>query len=178
MGVMPPFASLTDGDCCRFKKGNGMFCPSDVSSFPWMEYAFQEFGTREIGGRRDNAAIVRYLATVGLGSHHDETAWCSAFANWCMQQAGIPGSRRANARSWLNWGGYCLGTPHYGCVAILWRGRRNSWQGHVGFYVGIRGRKILLLGGNQGHSVSIKEYDRDRLLGYRWPQGYALPNIF
>ncbi len=155
-----------------------MFCPHDFTPFPWMEYAWQEFGVREIRGRRHNSRIVTYLASVGLGHHGDETAWCSAFTNWCIAQAGIRGTRRANARSWLTWGGMCLGVPHYGCVTVLWRGSRNSWKGHVGFYVGNLGNQIFLLGGNQGNAVSIKGYNRNRLLGYRWPMDMPLPNIF
>lgn len=156
-----------------------MFCPRDFSAFPWMEYAWKEYGTREVAGaRRHNPRIVEFLASVGLGGSGDETPWCSAFANWCMQQAGFTGSGRANARSWLDWGGMCLGFPHYGCVTVLWRVSRTSWQGHVGFYVGSLGDQIFLLGGNQGNSVSIAGYSRTRLLGYRWPEGFPLPSIF
>lgn len=155
-----------------------MFCPNNFDAFPWMEYAYGEYGVREVRGNRDNARIVTYLASVGLSHHHDETAWCSAFVNWCVEQAGLTGTGRANARSWLNWGGFCLGFPHYGCITILWRVRRNGWQGHVGFYVGQIKDKIFLLGGNQGNSVSIKPYGIDRLLGYRWPADYELANIF
>jgi uncharacterized protein (TIGR02594 family) len=156
-----------------------MFCPSDFTPYPWMEFAYQELGAgvREIAGPRTNANIAAYLAVVGLGTAGDETPWCSAFANWCMIQAGIGGSGRPNARSWLSWGGMCLAAPRYGAVSVLWRGSKSGWQGHVGFYVGSQSNKILLLGGNQGNSVSLASYSRDRVLGYRWPQGFELPDI-
>lgn len=90
-----------------------------------------------------------------------------------MEQARIRGTNRANARSWLNWGGMCLERPAYGAVTVLWRVRRRHWKGHVGFYVGQEGSNLLLLGGNQGNAVSIRSYPADRLLGYRWAIGYT-----
>lgn len=152
-------------------------CPSDFSPFPWMEHAFRELGTREVAGTRDSRRIQEYLATVNLGASHDETPWCSAFANWCMQQADIQGTGRANARSWLSWGNAnaCLSRPCFGAVTILWRGQRHGWRGHVAFYVGDWQGQISLLGGNQGNRVSIREYDAGRVLGYRWPASHPLP---
>ena len=146
-----------------------MFCPADFSPYPWLEYAFAEYGVRETAGAGTTANIARYLATVGLAGHSDETAWCSAFVNWCMEQAGIRGTGRANARSWLDWGGICLGFPTYGCVTVLWRESPTSWKGHVGFYMGREGSQVVLLGGNQGNAVSIRNYPESRVLGYRWP---------
>src|SRR2546428_8462821 len=128
-----------------------MYCPSDFTPFPWMKYALQEYGVREVTGTGCNASIAAYFTTVGLGPD-DETSWCSAFANWCMKQAGIKGTGRATARSWLHWGNLSLGIPCYGAVTVLWRGKPNSWQGHVAFYVGTQGKKLLLLGGNQGNA--------------------------
>ena len=152
-------------------------CPSDFTPFPWMQYAFEEIGTREVRGHHDNRRIQEYLATVNLGHNHDETAWCSAFANWCMRQAGIQGTGRANARSWLTWANTdaCLDRPCFGAVTILWRGQRNGWQGHVAFYTGESQGKLLLLGGNQNNQVCIREYAANRVLGYRWPASHPLP---
>jgi hypothetical protein len=39
--------------------------------------------------------------------------------------------------------------------------------GHVGFYAGIEANDVLVLGGNQGDSVSIAPYLKSRLLGVR-----------
>ena len=68
-----------------------MYTPADFTPFPWMEYALQEYGTREIAGRRSNPRVEEYLRSVG-NHGSDETAWCSAFVNWCMEQAGIRGT--------------------------------------------------------------------------------------
>lgn len=140
---------------------------------PWMNIADRELGTVEIAGPGDNPRIVEYHGATSLKSPDDETPWCSAFANWCMKQAGILGTNRANARSWLNWG-VEIAKPRPGCVVVLWRESPNSAKGHVAFYVGedqANPAKIRLLGGNQGDKVSITSYDKARVLSYRWPKG-------
>ena len=151
--------------------------PSQFRSAPWLEWAFLALGEHRIPGVRHNPVVVDFLRVVGHGQAGDETSWCSAFANWCMRQSGITGSGAANARSWLDWGNFSLGQPVLGCVTILWREQPTSWKGHVGFYVGEAGDRLLILGGNQTNAsrVTISPYPRSRLLGYRWPAGRPLP---
>lgn len=142
----------------------------------WMQYAIAEIGVKETPGPGDTPRILDYLSTVALPSSllHDSTAHCSAFVNWVMKQAGIPGTGSAAARSWLEWGD-ALYEPTYGCVVILWRKKVDSPFGHVGFFTALRGRSVVLLGGNQGDTVSISPYLETRVLGYRWPHGVAKP---
>ncbi|HET9319482.1 MAG TPA: TIGR02594 family protein [Bryobacteraceae bacterium] len=143
----------------------------DYSRCPWLEYAASEVraGVREdTRPGHSNPRIDEYLSTVGMGD--DDTPWCSAFVNWSMMQAGIPGTGKANARSWLHWG-TAIVDCRLGAVAVLSRGN-NNWQGHVTFYVGDNGANLLCLGGNQGNAVCVRPYARTRLLGMRWPFGY------
>ena len=144
---------------------------------PWLEWAFLALGERAIAGaRRNNPSVVDFLRTVGQGSNGDETAWCSAFVNWCVVQAGISGTGNALARSWLKWGDQALIRPVFGCVTVLRRSDPHHWGGHVGFYVGEEGDDLVLLGGNQKPSkVTIAAYPKARLLGFRWPAGMAQP---
>lgn len=138
---------------------------------PWMMIALRELGVREHAGTsRDNPRIVQYLATVQkMAVLHDETPWCSAFVNWTLKQAGVPGTGRANARSWLNYG-KPIQQPQFGSVAVLWREQPNSEKGHVAFYCGPSGSAgVWLLGGNQSNCVSIQHYPNRRVLAYRWP---------
>jgi len=142
----------------------------DFSNCPWLEFAA---GEAQAGVREDtrpghsNPRVDEYLRTVGLGD--DETAWCSAFVNWSVTQAGIPGTGRANARSWLHWG-EAIVDCRLGAVAVFSRGS-SSWKGHVSFYVGDNGGNLLCLGGNQSNAVCVRPYARSRLLGLRWPAG-------
>lgn len=142
--------------------------PSDEHE--WIKIARKELGTKELPGHADNPRIIQYLKATSIQpvEFHDEIAWCSAFACWCMEQAGIRSTRRANARSWLDWG-RPIDQPEDGCVAVFARGNHPA-QGHVGFVVGVEADGDLqLLAGNQGNAVSIKLQPRARLLGLRMP---------
>jgi uncharacterized protein (TIGR02594 family) len=157
---------------------NSMQTPSDFTPFPWMKIALGEFGQRENPAQNENnPRISKYFATVGLsGARDDETAWCSAFVNWCMTTAGFMGTGKGAARSWLTWGNSCLSGPVYGAITVLWRTNPSSWEGHVAFCVGESGSNLILFGGNQNNAVGLKPYPKSRLLGYRWPTGFPVPN--
>lgn len=137
----------------------------DFSDRPWMAYAIAELGVTEAAGAANNPRVVKYLKTVGYSD--DSVPWCSAFVNWCMQQAKYKGTDKPNARSWLNWvGALPMASPQLGAVTIFTR----EGGGHVGFYVNTEGDDILVLGGNQkGDAVNVRPYAKSRLLGYRWP---------
>ena len=142
-----------------------------MTAHHWLDIAKGEIGEAEIPGDAHNPRIVQYHQETSLKASDDETPWCSSFIGWVMMQAGLSGTGRANARSWLDWGEK-LDHPVLGCVVIFWRGSKDGWQGHVGLYMGEDSRgRILTLGGNQGNKVSIAPYAKDRLLGYRWPSG-------
>lgn len=142
----------------------------DISEPKWMTIARREIGTKEFSGTADNPEVVKYLKSVDTLSRshqrNDETPWCSAFVNWCMEEVDIEGTESAAARSWLNWGKK-LSTPTVGCVVVLWRKKRSSFMGHVGFFVKETSDKIFILGGNQSDAVNIKPFSKNRLLGYR-----------
>ena len=147
--------------------------PASFEAFPWMRYANEEYNQAEVTGVTDNARIVQYLGTVGLGNNHDETPWCAAFVNWCLRQAGLSGSGRANARSFLGaWNAMSLSEPSYGCVTVLSR-PPNPAHGHVAFYGGRDGGNVVLLGGNQSDRVKISNYPVARVLAYCLPAGYS-----
>lgn len=134
-----------------------------------FEFAKKEIGVHETGD--NNPKIIQYLHSVDLDESEqetEETPWCSAFANWCIQKAGGKGTRNAMARSWLTWGKK-LDKPEVGCIVVLWRGSKNSESGHVAFFVGYSDDKqmIKLCGGNQSDAVCIKEYAIDKVLGFR-----------
>jgi uncharacterized protein (TIGR02594 family) len=142
---------------------------------PWLRFAAMELGQTELEGRKQNERVLDYQKAVGNPAR-EEVAWCSAFANWCMLHAGVHGTGMPNARSWLSWG-EALKAPEYGCVTVFSR-PPEAWQGHVAFYIGSKPGSIAVLGGNQSSpgspdGVCIKDYPQSRLLGYRWPIGFA-----
>jgi uncharacterized protein (TIGR02594 family) len=137
----------------------------------WLAVAFDEVGTKEIPGDGHNPRIIEYHQTTTLKATEDEVPWCSSFANWVMKQIGVRGTGSAAARSWQTWG-RPLSQPVYGCVVVMRRGK-NPGAGHVGFYLGDVGHDyIRILGGNQGDAVTVANFKRSSVIGYRWPLEY------
>lgn len=139
----------------------------DGSGYPWWEIARRELGVKEAAGAADNPRIVQYLRSTTLdeqAARNDETPWCSAFVNWCVEQSGYEGTNSSWARSWLHWG-RPVERPTLGCIVVLTR----EGGGHVGFYAGEEGEYLKIFGGNQSNEVRVSLYARTRLLGYRAP---------
>ena len=134
----------------------------------------QKVGMNE---RDQNAALSEYMANGGVNLDPAVTAWCAAVINASLEQAGVEGTGKLNARSYLDWGDP-VDTPQRGDVAVFARGDPDGWQGHVGFYDSANeDGTVNILGGNQGDAVSIKPYSTDRLLGYRRAPGQPQPGV-
>jgi uncharacterized protein (TIGR02594 family) len=133
------------------------------------ELARAEIGTKEVPGSAHNQAVVDYFAEVGHSwVQDDETAWCAAFVGAMLKRAGMPQTGKLNARSYLDWGQPVdPDQAKPGDVVVFWRGDKNGWQGHVGFFVRRDGGQIIVLGGNQSNRVSEAGYAASRLLGVR-----------
>lgn len=135
---------------------------------PWLIVARGERGTEEISGPEHNPKILEYHSTLKEPFTTDEISWCSSIMNWCFIQVGIKGTDSALARSWLRWG-IPLDKPRPGAVMIYERGD-EPWMGHVNLYTGEDSRYYFGIGGNQGNTVNITRYPKDKLLGIRWPK--------
>jgi uncharacterized protein (TIGR02594 family) len=130
--------------------------------------ALGEIGVKEIPGTKDNPEVLKYFNEIGFDGAKlkDETAWCSAFANWVAKKANLRHSKKLNARSWLQVG-TAVTTPEIGDVVVFWRGSKKSWQGHVAFFIRETQDWVYVLGGNQSNQVKISAYPKERVLGYR-----------
>jgi uncharacterized protein (TIGR02594 family) len=119
----------------------------------------------------DQAAIQDFLQTGGVNLDPVTTAWCAAFVNASLGQAGMEGTGKLNARSFMDWG-EGVDQPQRGDVAVFSRGDPSSGLGHVGFFDGYNpDGTIRVLGGNQGDKVSVANYTADNLLGFRRAPG-------
>jgi len=121
-------------------------------------------------GTESNPLITEcYKAVDGLDNPEmlddSKTAWCSAWMNKKIQDAGGKGTRSSAARSWLRWGQE-VKEPKVGDIVIFKRGN-SSWQGHVAFYLSMDEDYIRVLGGNQHNTVKISYYPKKDLLGFR-----------
>ena len=133
-------------------------------------------GVREIPGTPDNPQVLAMLRLDSAWAQNDEVPWCSAFVNYIAWLLRLPRSKSLAARSWLSVGRPIgLDEAKVGFdVVILSRGRAPqpgpeviAAQGHVGFFAGRSLDHFSLLGGNQGDTVSVGQYDVGRVLGVR-----------
>ena len=146
------------------------------SASDWMDVARQEAALSadkrsEIPGPQSNPRILKYFE-VGASwfdpENGDETDWCAAFVNFCLETSGYVGTNHPGARSFF-WNKkrqfIKLDAPRKFSVAV----RRYApfddanWEtgaGHVGFVVDYSDSDVTLLGGNQGNTVKVKTFPR------------------
>jgi uncharacterized protein (TIGR02594 family) len=139
-----------------------------------IQTALSQYGVKETVGSKDHPQIINYFTSLGFDGNklHDETAWCSAYANWVAKTAGYEFSGQLTARSWLTVG-VSTATPEIGDVVVLWRVAPKSWKGHVGFFIKETKRYVYVLGGNQSNKVCIKAYPKNRVLDYKKLRTYG-----
>jgi len=140
------------------------------------ELAQRFVGTQEVNGTTSNPQVLAMLRLDDAWPEDDSVPWCSAFTNYVAWLLRLPRSKSLRARSWLSVGeviAFENADPGFD-VVIFKRGSGTQpgadvidAPGHVGFYAGTEGTKVLVLGGNQGDSVSITAYPKSRLLGVR-----------
>ncbi len=183
----PAMLPATPTIAARSKEGKGeplaLIEPAEGLA-PWMKYALAEAkrfkGINEAYIEKTinyHKEIKDHLVTM-VG---DDNAWCSAFANWCLMQAGYPienpketgffdragdmgraeGFRHSRVK-----GGTSVANPlyirveepAYGVIAIE---TSSTGHGHhVGFVYGIAANGwICLLGGNQSSTIKFSNFN-------------------
>jgi uncharacterized protein (TIGR02594 family) len=132
----------------------------------------------EIPGSANNPRIVLYHSTTqgDAAENVDETAWCSSFVNYCVEQAGFSGTDSKWARDWheSDWGSVVTDDPEEGDIVVWRRVGAGDDGGHVGFFVNADASGIQVLGGNQSDRVRIQRYPRNGTLD---PYTYTLLSI-
>lgn len=136
--------------------------------FPWLKVAYAEFGTREVPGAKHNPRIVEYLMSTDLAQKYpslpDETDWCAAFVNWCIERTGLPSTNSAVVHPWRSWGKASPVPPKRGAVTtFLWD---DGWA-HVSFLLGEISNYVVCLGGNQSDAVWISVYHKKYVTSHR-----------
>lgn len=130
---------------------------------------------RERPGALDNPFVQWAHSLCGLSADTpDSVAWCSSWVNAIAWMLRLPRSKSARARSWLQVGRpVTLTEAKVGYdVVIFKRGTDHGPDvidapGHVGIYAGWDNDGILVLGGNQGDTVSVARFSALALLGVR-----------
>ncbi len=134
---------------------------------PWMDAAYEEM-KQEIQETGDNPEILKYFDYTQLkgsaASKTDQTAWCAAFVNYCLEKSGTTGTMHALAFSFKNWGEK-IQNPAFGSIAI-------HKKSHVGFVIGKNNKgSIVLLGGNQNNAVNMSPFLLGGIDRYVYPSG-------
>lgn len=147
------------------------------------DLASRFIGLEELPGKSFNPAILAMLKLDQEWPQDDEVPWCGGFANYVAWLLRLPRSKDLRARSWLRVGmaiHLTEAAPGWDLV-ILQRGggpqpgpEEIDAPGHVGFFAGVDGDTIHLLGGNQGNTVSVAGFPKGRVLGVRrlWQPEY------
>lgn len=115
-----------------------------------------------------NPVIVLFFVATRTAPAGDTTPWCAAFVNWCLNRAGLEGSKSAASQSFLGWGrpvwsksdGGMPTEAETGDIA-LFRRQSDPTKGHVCFFKQVSAGQpscIEVLGGNQ-----IKGQGKNRL---------------
>lgn len=147
------------------------------TGMPWLLEAYNLMGTRERPGRGSNEAIMGWAQALELTSYNDDDIpWCGLFVAHCvgsqLTDEALPGNP-LGARKWESFG---VGTtPQLGSVLVFWRGSRDGWLGHVGFYWAEDDDAYHVLGGNQSNAVTVSRLSKRRLLQARWPKTVSRP---
>jgi uncharacterized protein (TIGR02594 family) len=143
-------------------------CGSPVPE--WLQAAEAYKGLREVPGSGNNQTILDWAEDLDIHYPGDDIPWCGLFVGHCIGSS-LPGTKLPDnilgARKWLSYGQEC--EPVYGAILVFWRGSKNGWKGHVGFYYGEDDEAYHVLGGNQSNGVNVTRIAKNRLLEARWP---------
>ena len=133
-------------------------------------------GLSEVAGAVHNPQIMAMLRTDNAWPDADEVPWCSAFVNYICWLISLPRSKSLRARSWLSVGQQIdIDSAMVGFDIVIFKRGKDPQPGpevieapgHVGFYYGHTEDQVVILGGNQGDSVSVAKYPISSVLGVR-----------
>jgi uncharacterized protein (TIGR02594 family) len=139
-------------------QGSGMMGGGQAAA---LQLASQYLGMNET---TDRQTIAAFLKAGGAALDPKLEAWCAAFVNSSLQQAGIRGSGSAVANSFQNWGTPVPASQVMpGDVVLETKGKGpGQVGGHVGLGTGkYGGGKIGMLSGNSGNKVTDKMIPAD-----------------
>ncbi len=145
------------------------FLSDSLISNPLIQEARKFYGEEEIEGAKHNTAILLFFKESGNANiTSDEISWCSVFISYCAKKAGLSYTKKATAKSWLDYG-QKIRNPEPGDLVVFWREDPDSWKGHVAIFLSIdpENKEIICLGGNQDGKVCIRQYSEEYVLGFR-----------
>jgi uncharacterized protein (TIGR02594 family) len=149
----------------------------------WMQWAMREAtdGIEEEPNKDNRGPVIqRYIKLAKTGREGDP--YCAIFVNAALEQAGIPGTESAMARSFETSKRFVkLDGPCPGCIVTFWRGSRSSGKGHTGFYDSENDTHVFVLGANQDDDCNVSGFPKKGstlgLVGYYYPASLPKPAV-
>lgn len=120
-----------------------------------------------MGLNENNPVLKQYLQKANPNLDPSVTPWCAGFVGSVLNASGLKGTGSLMAKSYLNYG-QPTDKPQIGDIVVLNR-TDDPKLGHVGFFAGMDGNNVKILGGNQGNQVSVKSFPASSVAGYRQP---------
>ncbi len=140
------------------------------------DIGIQEWVKAPGGARRSNPVVEQWIEAVA-GKRLDaiRTPWCAYWLGFRLQEDGHPSTKSGMARSYLSYGEQLdpddADKWKEGDIVVLWRGRSDDGiTGHVGFLLYYTHDTVILVGGNQGDTVSIQAFPRSKVIGVCRPR--------
>ena len=149
-----------------------------------LAVAAANIGRGEEGGNNSGPFVEMLHGKEYDGDDDNDGAWCAAFVSWCFEKACaemkkvMPFKRSGVAKVlWRRIGeaGSFVDQPEAGDVVCWDRGKRGSWQGHIGFVVKVEDGILHPIEGNVGRYPSkVRRFMHDlerqpRLEGFARP---------
>jgi hypothetical protein len=146
-----------------------------------LSIAVEELGNGEEGGNNSGPHVEGYMGKKWDNDDDDDGAWCAHFVSWCFEQAAkrlkvkLPFKRSGGAKALfrnIKRSGHETKDPLPGDVVCWDRGKRGSWQGHIGFVEKAENGIVYTIEGNVGRYPSkvkrlTHDIDKDdRLIGF------------
>lgn len=147
----------------------------DIGPLPKLvENALQYLGIREVKGEKNNHVIMDMARGLGVSDIYtnDDIAWCAIFINHLLRISQKPpldtkGDKYnlLRAKSLITWGySVPIDQAKLGDVVVIDR----EGGGHVFILLAFtKNGNLVGIGGNQSNSVSIAEFDKDRVIAVR-----------
>lgn len=151
--------------------------PTAVIVPKWIRVGLGEIGTIEdTRSGQSNPGVEKYHAITRAGKADDGVAWCASYAGWCLEMAGVTSTKNKAASSYISYGDACL--MRFGSILVFGKADPDAkGTGHVGFGMGISGKYVYVLGGNQRNEVNISPRLVSTVVAIRWPKSIELPSL-
>ena len=155
-----------------------------------LQVAIANIGHGEEGGNNSGPFVEMLQGKQYDGDTDDDGAWCAAFIGWCFEKGAarlgttLPFKRSAGAKKlWKNIGnaGSFPSVPAPGDVFCFDRGKKGSWQGHIGIVERYADGIMYTVEGNVGRYPSkVRRFmhdlaDQSRLEGFARAPHLDLP---